>query len=122
MVRLAEARARVELRDTVTKEDAEDVIEIMRQSLKEAFEDDFQCFDFRKTATMSKKKLQTTFVSILTQKSNKTYNRIFSLQDLRKIAAENHLQVPDFDEFLEALNFQGYLLKKGNQNYQLQTI
>jgi len=76
-VRLAEARARMELRDAVTKEDAEDVIEIMRQSLKEAFEDDFQCFDFRKTTTMSKKKLQTTFVSVLTDRSKKAFNRIF---------------------------------------------
>lgn len=122
MVRLAEARARLELRDVVTRQDAEDVVEIMRQSLKEAFEDDFQCFDFRKTATMSKKKLQTAFVSILTERSKKSFNRMFTLQELRKIASDSHLQVPDFDEFLDNLNFQGYLLKKGNQTYQLQTI
>jgi hypothetical protein len=38
---------------SVTKRDAEDVVEIIRQSLKEAFEDDYQCFDFRKTSGMS---------------------------------------------------------------------
>eukprot|EP01125_Pyxidicula_operculata_P011647 TRINITY_DN3816_c0_g1_i3.p1 TRINITY_DN3816_c0_g1~~TRINITY_DN3816_c0_g1_i3.p1 ORF type:complete len:123 (+),score=33.42 TRINITY_DN3816_c0_g1_i3:198-566(+) len=122
MIRLAEARARIELRDTVTKEDAEDVVEILRQSLKEAFEDDFTCFDFRKTKTMSKKKLQTTFIALLTERSKKAFNRLFSYQEMRKIANDAKLNIPDFDEFIEMLNINNYLLKKGNQMYQLQTI
>jgi hypothetical protein len=32
-----------------------------------------------------------------------------------------HLKVRDFEEFLMALNTQGYLLKKGNKMYQLVT-
>lgn len=68
MVRLAEARARLELRDQVTKQDAEDVVQIVRQSLKEAFEDDFECFDFRKTSGMSSKKQQQAFVALLNQR------------------------------------------------------
>jgi len=122
MVRLAESRARIELRDTVTKQDAEDVVQIMRQSLKEAFEDDFQCFDFRKSATMGKKKLQTAFISYLTEKSKKTFTRDFSYTELRKAATEARLNIPNFDEFIEYLNFHNFLLKKGPMSYQLQTV
>jgi len=122
MIRLSESRARLELRDTVTKQDAEDVVQIMRQSLKEAFEDDFQCFDFRKTATMGKKKLQTLFISILTEKSKKLFSRDFSYTELRQVATEAHLNIPNFDEFIDYLNFHNYLLKKGPSTYQLQTV
>jgi len=112
----------LELRDTVTKQDAEDVVQIMRQSLKEAFEDDLQCFDFRKTATMGKKKLQTLFISILTEKSKKLFSRDFSYNELRQVATEAHLNIPNFDEFIDYLNFHNYLLKKGPSTYQLQTV
>jgi len=32
-----------------------------------------------------------------------------------------HLSVPSLGEFIEVLNQQNYLLKKGGQQYQLQT-
>eukprot|EP01127_Copromyxa_protea_P006772 TRINITY_DN1675_c0_g2_i1.p1 TRINITY_DN1675_c0_g2~~TRINITY_DN1675_c0_g2_i1.p1 ORF type:complete len:320 (-),score=65.33 TRINITY_DN1675_c0_g2_i1:62-964(-) len=122
MVRLSEARARLELRDVVTKQDAEDVVQIVRQSLKEAFEDDFQCFDFRKTSGMSSRKQQTAFVSLLNQRSKQSFNPIFSMSELFNIAREAHLNIPSFEDFIENLNFQGYLLKQGGGNYKLQTV
>jgi len=94
----------------------------MRQSLKEAFEDDIQCIDFRKTATMGKKKLQTLFISILTDKAKKRFSRDFSYTELRQVASEAHLNIPNFDEFIEYLNFHNYLLKNGPASYQLQTV
>jgi len=121
MIRLAEARARLELRDLVTKQDAQDVVQIMRQSLKEAFEDDFECFDFRKTSAMSSAKQQKTFISILNQKSKKTMNCIFAFAELKTIAMEAHLNVPNLEDFIETLNFHGYLLKQGNGHYKLAT-
>lgn len=122
MIRLAEARARLELREQVTKADAEDVVQIIRQSLKEAFEDDFECFDFRKTSGMSSRKQQTAFVSLLNQRSKQTYNTVFTMSELFNIAREAHLNVPSFDDFIETLNFQGYLLKQGGNTYKLQTM
>lgn len=41
LVRLAEARARLELREIVTGDDARDVIEIMTESLHDVFADEF---------------------------------------------------------------------------------
>ncbi|KAJ1944503.1 DNA replication licensing factor mcm8 [Linderina pennispora] len=46
LVRLAEARARAELRETVTASDAENVVEIMRCSLFQTYEDEDGLFDF----------------------------------------------------------------------------
>lgn len=41
LIRLAEARARIELRETVTEQDAEDVVEVMRCSLFDVFSDEY---------------------------------------------------------------------------------
>ncbi|KAJ1810048.1 DNA replication licensing factor mcm8, partial [Coemansia sp. RSA 2598] len=49
LVRLAEARARAELRVVVSKEDAEDVIEIMRYSLFQTYEDEDGFMDFSRS-------------------------------------------------------------------------
>ncbi|PIA18334.1 MCM-domain-containing protein [Coemansia reversa NRRL 1564] len=46
LVRLAEARARAELREIVTESDAENVIEIMRYSLFQTYEDEEGLMDF----------------------------------------------------------------------------
>lgn len=126
----------------------------MRYSLKEAFEDDIQAFDFRKTSGMSKRKLQTAFLNILvrpsplsssqirpclvssssspsssfpplhfqTRKAQQNRTSIFSVSDMRQFARDAHLQVPDFDELLETLNLNNFILKKGNGLYQLQTV
>ncbi|KAJ1970323.1 DNA replication licensing factor mcm8, partial [Dimargaris verticillata] len=49
LIRLAEARARIELREQVTKQDAQDVIDLMHYSLFEAFEDDVGDVDFSRS-------------------------------------------------------------------------
>ena len=41
MIRLAEARAKIELREYVTKRDAEDVVEMVKMSLFDAVTDEF---------------------------------------------------------------------------------
>jgi len=43
MVRLSEARAKMELRDYVTAADARDVVELMKESLFDAATDEFGC-------------------------------------------------------------------------------
>ena len=58
MTRLAEARAKAELRLKVTAEDAQDVVEIMKYSLFETVSDEFGNLDFSRSQLgtgMSKK-------------------------------------------------------------------
>ena len=46
---------------------------------------------------------------------------IFSLAELRTTHQQLGLQTGNFMEFIDSLNNQGYLLKKGGRSYQLQT-
>ena len=46
---------------------------------------------------------------------------IFSLAELRTTHQQLGLQTGNFMDFIDSLNNQGYLLKKGGRSYQLQT-
>lgn len=49
LIRLTEARARLELREEATKEDANDVIEIMKYSMVDTYSDQYGGLDFRRS-------------------------------------------------------------------------
>ena len=49
LIRLTEARARVELREEATEADASDVIEIMKFSMLHTFSDEFGMLDFQRS-------------------------------------------------------------------------
>jgi DNA helicase MCM8 len=58
MIRLAEARARAELRELVTEKDASDVVEIMKHTLWDSYQDENGRMDFNRSqhgVGMSKK-------------------------------------------------------------------
>jgi DNA helicase MCM8 len=71
---------------------------------------------------MSSRKQQTAFVSLLNQRTKVTFNNVFTMGELFNLAREANLNVPSFEDFIETLNFQGYLLKQGGGTYKLQTI
>lgn len=121
MIRLTEARARLELREEATQQDAQDVIDIVRETLFDAFEDQYGNIDFRRSTGMSKSKESTRFISKLQQITEKTLNSVFTIQQLNTVKQEMGLNVVNFDDFIESLNNQGYLLRKGNRTYKLMT-
>ncbi len=49
-------------------------------------------------------------------------NAHFSYDNLYKIASDIRLQYDRFEDLIERLNSQGYLLKRGNKMYKLATI
>ena len=61
------------------------------------------------------------FVAELNRIAGETYNSLFTLQQLRGIAGDMGLRIDGFEDFVDSLNNQGYLLKKGARVYQLQT-
>ncbi|NXV06002.1 MCM8 helicase, partial [Cettia cetti] len=125
LIRLTEARSRLELREKSTKEDAEDVIEIMKYSMLGTYSDEFGKLDFERSqhgSGMSNRSQAKRFVSALSSIAESTYSNLFDLQQLQRIARELHLRVSDFESFIGSLNDQGYLLKKGSRVYQLQTM
>ncbi|XP_030638296.1 LOW QUALITY PROTEIN: DNA helicase MCM8 [Chanos chanos] len=125
LIRLTEARARLELREKATQSDAEDVVEIMKHSLADTYSDEFGRLDFDRSqlgSGMSNRSKVKKFVSALNQVAERSRKTLFETQELRQLAKELQIQVVDFEGFISVLNEQGYLLKKGNKTYQLQTI
>uniref|UniRef100_A0A8C2ED06 DNA helicase MCM8 n=2 Tax=Cyprinus carpio TaxID=7962 RepID=A0A8C2ED06_CYPCA len=125
LIRLTEARARVELREKATQSDAEDVVEIMKHSLADTYSDEFGRLDFDRSqlgSGMSNRSKVKKFVTALNRLAERTSKSMFEFQELRQLAKDLQIQVVDFEGFVGALNEQGYLLKKGHRTYQLQTI
>ncbi|KAK6099497.1 hypothetical protein MT418_000910 [Batrachochytrium dendrobatidis] len=147
MIRLSEARARSELREVVTEQDAQDVIQIMKISLWDTYEDGVGKIDFRRsqhgkcyflqytlllvlklTATRvfgftgsgtSKKGEPKRFVVELQRIAKQKSSNRFSYDELYTAAQSIRLDYERFPEMVESLNIQGYLLKKGFRQYQL---
>lgn len=125
LIRLTEARARVELREEANKEDAEDVVAIMKYSMKETYSDEFGLLDFRRSqhgSGMSGRSGPKKFIGVLQRRAEQTYNSLFTVQEMKQLAQEVGIPTMNFENFLSSLNNQGYLLKKGPKVYQLQTV
>ncbi|XP_068237217.1 DNA helicase MCM8-like [Palaemon carinicauda] len=124
LIRLSEARARCELREEATEDDARDVVEVMRFSMMDTFSDEFGLLDFQRSqhgAGASNRGQMKKFIAALQRMSDNTYKSTYSIDELRQLARQVNIQVSDFRDFLESLNHQGYLLKKGSNVYQLMT-
>ncbi|KMZ58606.1 putative DNA replication licensing factor [Zostera marina] len=119
LVRLAEARARLELRDEITTQDALDVVEIMRESLYDKYVDEHGFVDFGRSGGMSRQKEAKRFLSALHKQSELRQKDCFSISEIYSLADTINLRVPDMDMFLDNLNCVGYLLKKGPRTYQV---
>jgi len=115
LVRLSEARAKLELREEVTEEDALQVVEIMKETLFDSYEDQFGNIDFRKSSGMSKAKETKRMLAALQRRPE----NVFTIQELQSIADQIGLRVDNFDSFIDTLNQQGYLLKKAPRTYAL---
>uniref|UniRef100_A0A3P8RDN3 DNA helicase MCM8 n=1 Tax=Astatotilapia calliptera TaxID=8154 RepID=A0A3P8RDN3_ASTCA len=123
LIRLTEARVKLELRETATKSDAEDVVEIMKHSLANTYSDGLGNLDFERSqlgSGMSQRSAAKRLVNALHQHAQRTGQKQFDVQTLRSIA--DRVNVMDFEGLLSSLNEQGFLLKKGPKLYQLQTI
>lgn len=124
LIRLTQARARLEMREKASRQDAQDVVEIMKYSLLDTFSDDFGNLDFQRSqhgSGMSSRAQSKRFVAELSRVSEREYNSLFTVEQMRRIAKDLRLQIRSFDDFVYSLNNQGFLLKKGPRVYQLQT-
>lgn len=120
LIRLAEARAKIELREIVTESDAREVIEIMKFSLRDAIDSDgFETVDVLQTGKAGKQKMVSIFMRSLQNKARSSGATDFTTQELYAVAKQINLDVPSFMDFLDLLNQQNYLLKKGPHLYRL---
>ncbi|MED6131074.1 DNA replication licensing factor mcm8 [Stylosanthes scabra] len=119
LVRLAEARARLDLREEITAQDALDVVEIMKESLYDKYVDEHGIVDFGRSGGMSQQKEAKRFLNALNKQSELEQKDCFSVSEIYSLADRISLKVPDIDTFIENLNSVGYLLKKGPKTYQV---
>ncbi|AWP14594.1 putative DNA helicase MCM8 [Scophthalmus maximus] len=125
LIRLTEARARLDLRETATKSDAEDVVEIMKHSLADTYSDGLGNLDFERSqlgSGMSHRGAGKRLINALHSHAQRTSQKQFDLQTLRTVADRLNIKVMDFEGLVSSLNEQGFLLKKGAKLYQLQTV
>lgn len=124
LIRLTQARARCELREEATGRDAQDVIEVMRFSMKDTFTDDLSLVEFQMSLGQAKTGSRgpvKKFIGGLNQLSEKTCKSTFSVSEMKQLIKQMNLKVPDFGDFLANLNHHGYLIKKGQGVYKLST-
>ncbi|CAM9850234.1 unnamed protein product [Chrysoparadoxa australica] len=122
LIRLSQARARADLRDVVTEADAGDVVDMMQESLLEAFTNELGCMDFTQTGSnASLPKKVKAFVAAMNKETLTKGSALFREQELLDLANRLALAIPDFHGFIEVLRAECYLLKKGPKLYQAQT-
>ncbi|XP_027927107.1 probable DNA helicase MCM8 isoform X1 [Vigna unguiculata] len=119
LVRLAEARARLDLRVEITDQDATDVVEIMKESLFDKYVDEHGIVDFGRSSGMSQQKEAKRFLNALNKQSELEQKDCFSVSELYSLADRISLKVPDIDALIENLNSVNCLLKKGPKTYQV---
>lgn len=71
---------------------------------------------------MSRKGDIKRFVSRLRDLHARTFNDLFTYQQLYQTATEMNIRCENFGDFLEQLNHQNFLLKKGPRVYRLANI
>ena len=113
LIRLSQARAKIELRTRVTKRDALEVIALMKETLVDMCTDEFGVVDFRRNSGMSRSKKVKTFVQALQKSTSRKHSADFTTRELTEIAKSMRLQILDIPGFLDMLNDQNYLLKRG---------
>lgn len=136
IIRLSQARAKLELRSIVTQDDAQDVVKLIQESLFEAC---FQEVGFKATldkiagkkkvdkgevdinniGSLSGPKQTKIFIEKLKERAAEKGDKIFSFHDLSNISRSLNMQVGDFRHYIDKLNAQNYLLMKGSKIYEL---
>ncbi|KXZ52381.1 hypothetical protein GPECTOR_9g425 [Gonium pectorale] len=136
LVRLAEARARAELREVVSREDAEDVVDLVREALYDRFGSDLAagCTDYR---AMSSGGFgggggrgsrggaggeAARFMAGVRRLAAREGRCVFGSGELTSLANEMALAVRDVGALLEQLNEAGQLLKRGPGQYKVEGV
>nr|XP_022913925.1 DNA helicase MCM8-like isoform X2 [Onthophagus taurus] len=120
--RLTQARAKLELREEATAEDALEVIEIIKYSIASVAIDENGSFDYGRSPNgtgISGRKQVSKFLSLLEDISKSNESKMFSLEELRNVAAQAGVAKNRFYNTIQILNLDGVLLKKPDNMYQL---
>ena len=123
MVRLTEARAKLELREEASEQDALDVVEMMKWCMVDTFSDNIGLPDFSLSqmgSGMSSRGAAKKFVQVLQRQAEVQQKNMFTVDELKSLATAAKIAVSgSFADFIASLNNQGFLIKKSQKLYQL---
>lgn len=120
-IRLTQARARIDLREEATVQDANDVISLVKHSLIDTFSDEFGNIQLSRSingsGVSSRNKLKK-FLDALTRRSHQLGKNVFTRQEMIQIHKAAGV-AGDANDLIEAMHTHSYLLLKGSNTYQL---
>ncbi|KAL1526324.1 hypothetical protein AB1Y20_015038 [Prymnesium parvum] len=135
LIRLAEARARMELREVVSSRDAMDAVEVVQETI---FFDTFAdivgglgggalaagsvCARANPRGGVSAGRVVASFVSVLEHEAEAKGDAMFTTAELKESFSRSGLPLARacFADFVEELNAKNYILKKGQGLWKLQ--
>ncbi len=113
IIRLAEANAKIYLRDKVTSNDAKTAIELLKNSLSQVgYDEETQSFDIDKITTgiTSSKRGKILLVKEMLSQLESRLGKLIPIEELQK-ALENKLSQTELEEVLDQLSKTGDLFK-----------
>jgi DNA helicase MCM8 len=125
MIRLCQARARMELRMEVTEKDAKDIIQLLQESLLDIFTTETGQIDIigkgKSGGIMSLSKQMKALIRLMNKEAVLRGNNMFTRQEIHDLSMKLQL-TKEVDELIELMRTECYLLLKGPKLYQLQTV
>ncbi len=121
LIRLSQARARMDLRHTVTADDAQDVIDLLHESLLDAFTNESGQVELGRKGGGAVTKQVKALVNALTQQARARNNNVFRSDEIAEICAMLKLEKGP-EALIETMNMETYLLKKGPRMWELNTV
>ena len=124
--RLTEAKAKAELRENATENDAIEVIKLYQETVYDLKSQEFiapkgikKFKNVSNLGELSVAKQQAAFIEKLRDEIANSQKDVLSFQELHDISKELGLRVGDFSLFIEKLNMANMLLKKSPGMYKV---
>jgi DNA helicase MCM8 len=122
LIRLAQARARMDMRSHVTEEDALEVVDLLHESLLEAFTSETGRVDLGAKLTSKTKQIKAIVAQLHREAAARggRADALFSRDDIRQVMVGLHIDTSAVDDIITTMH-EGlcYLLKKGARMYAL---
>uniref|UniRef100_A0A182NRJ3 DNA helicase MCM8 n=1 Tax=Anopheles dirus TaxID=7168 RepID=A0A182NRJ3_9DIPT len=120
LIRLTQARAKIDLSSEATVAHVRDVLAILRQSMLDVFstdEGDLQFTRLTNGSGTSKTSVVRKFARVLASRSAVTGSTLFTTAELKQAMAAGGIAA-NCNEIIDTMNIQGFLLKKGRDCYK----
>jgi len=119
LIRLSQARAKACLREYVLKEDALDVVDLLRRSVEQVHTDEYGTIDRTRCGAggQSNRKKRKAFTMEL--HSIIGIGAECTIDDLRRVADRVECSLSDFQTMIEDMRSSGLLMKKSDGMYQV---